>query len=308
MAVVGWSAGVGRFLSDLTEWSATKCYKMFQSDAASIIRDWIDYSDIAWGMCNADGELLEAAAFFEEGSMGFVPLMRRYGRCAVDLGQQGGVFDEGSHWIAAIAVENQFSSAYHVMVLGVRKDEGVSVISGEELLTFIRLIFPSMVSSWEGCLNHSLPFEEKIMPYHLDRASAVFNREGVIYQGVGCGLMTLLHDAWPDIRFGMVPKPLLRSLSSIRNGKTVDFKGVQVRLAPYGDVYALYIQRYNKLECLSGREREIAELLYSGMSYKEIAKNCSISSSTVTNHVNSIFRKLEISKSGQLSKFISADH
>ena len=52
------------------------------------------------------------------------------------------------------------------------------------------------------------------------------------------------------------------------------------------------------------REQEVARRLNNGQCYKEIANQCFISLSTVTNHVNSIFQKLQISRSTQLSKFI----
>jgi two-component system, NarL family, nitrate/nitrite response regulator NarL len=49
-----------------------------------------------------------------------------------------------------------------------------------------------------------------------------------------------------------------------------------------------------RLERLSAREAEILTLIEAGMSNKEMARNLSISLSTVKNHVHNVLRKLEV--------------
>ena len=46
---------------------------------------------------------------------------------------------------------------------------------------------------------------------------------------------------------------------------------------------------------LSGREDQIARLYVDGLSYKEIARDLEISPATVRTHLNTIYRKLEVS-------------
>lgn len=65
------------------------------------------------------------------------------------------------------------------------------------------------------------------------------------------------------------------------------------------------IENYNSLSQynLTAREIEIAELIVSGLSTKQIAENLELSFSTVSNHRQNIFRKLKISKFSELVSF-----
>jgi DNA-binding NarL/FixJ family response regulator len=54
---------------------------------------------------------------------------------------------------------------------------------------------------------------------------------------------------------------------------------------------------------LTGREKEVLNLLSRGMLNKEIAKALYISEKTVKNHVSSIFRKLNVQDRTQAAVF-----
>lgn len=51
---------------------------------------------------------------------------------------------------------------------------------------------------------------------------------------------------------------------------------------------------------LSPKEREISNFIAQGLIPKEIAEKLGISTYTVRNHLKSIYRKLDIKRSGQL--------
>lgn len=53
-------------------------------------------------------------------------------------------------------------------------------------------------------------------------------------------------------------------------------------------------RKENHLECLSGREFELLELLVKGMLYKEIAVELNIAQETVRKHVYNIYKKLHV--------------
>lgn len=50
---------------------------------------------------------------------------------------------------------------------------------------------------------------------------------------------------------------------------------------------------------LSGREREVPELIVKGFSYAEIARLIGVSAHTVTTHVRGIYAKLEVHSRGE---------
>jgi DNA-binding NarL/FixJ family response regulator len=55
---------------------------------------------------------------------------------------------------------------------------------------------------------------------------------------------------------------------------------------------------------LTGREREVVDLVVEGLSNKEIAQRLTIEVATVKNHVHSIYRKLNIRRRSQLSAWL----
>lgn len=63
----------------------------------------------------------------------------------------------------------------------------------------------------------------------------------------------------------------------------------------------------DKLEILTEKENEIANLIVSGLSNKEIANKLFISEGTVKNEISNIYKKLNIHKRTMLHKFIRSD-
>ena len=62
------------------------------------------------------------------------------------------------------------------------------------------------------------------------------------------------------------------------------------------------------LDQLTSRERQVLRLIARGYSYKDIAKELTISSKTVESHVSSVLRKLQLSSRYQLSHWASERH
>ncbi|HEX6476647.1 MAG TPA: response regulator transcription factor [Acidimicrobiales bacterium] len=58
-----------------------------------------------------------------------------------------------------------------------------------------------------------------------------------------------------------------------------------------------------ELDQLSGREREVLRLIARGYTYKELARELSISTKTVESHVSAVLRKLQLSSRHQLTKW-----
>jgi len=62
------------------------------------------------------------------------------------------------------------------------------------------------------------------------------------------------------------------------------------------------------LDQLTSRERQVLRLIARGYSYKDIAKELTISTKTVESHVSSVLRKLQLSSRYQLSHWASERH
>ncbi len=62
------------------------------------------------------------------------------------------------------------------------------------------------------------------------------------------------------------------------------------------------------LDQLTTRERQVLRLIARGYSYKDIAKELTISTKTVESHVSSVLRKLQLSSRYQLSHWASERH
>jgi DNA-binding NarL/FixJ family response regulator len=58
-----------------------------------------------------------------------------------------------------------------------------------------------------------------------------------------------------------------------------------------------------ELDQLSAREREVLRLIARGYTYKELARELSISNKTVESHVSAVLRKLQLSSRHQLTKW-----
>ena len=58
-----------------------------------------------------------------------------------------------------------------------------------------------------------------------------------------------------------------------------------------------------QLEQLSPREREVMRLIARGYTYKEIARQLSLSVKTVETHVSAVLRKLQLSSRHELTRW-----
>ena len=58
-----------------------------------------------------------------------------------------------------------------------------------------------------------------------------------------------------------------------------------------------------ELDQLSPREREVLRLIARGYTYKEVARDLTISAKTVETHVSSVLRKLQLSTRHELTRW-----
>ncbi|MGM0594893.1 MAG: response regulator transcription factor [Pseudomonadota bacterium] len=83
-------------------------------------------------------------------------------------------------------------------------------------------------------------------------------------------------------------------------------KEVCLNATPLGDRYIVRLRPCSALDRLSRREREIALSYARGESHKKVARALSLSPNTVRNHLQSIYRKLDIRDKAELARLCSA--
>jgi DNA-binding CsgD family transcriptional regulator len=132
--------------------------------------------------------------------------------------------------------------------------------------------------------------------------SAVCDRFGMLHQSEQ-GFIDLLRLEWPGIKLPYLPVDIVdhvtRKSNYVHEGKHIALKS-----APLGDLIHVQARKESRMTELSSRERMITKHLVSGHTYKQIASTLNISPSTVTKHVNSIYKKTGAKNKTQLAKLI----
>ncbi len=181
-----------------------------------------------------------------------------------------------AHWTHALMGENNISmltnircqlNADAVLFDAKKLDEDKSLLS-----TFADKSVKFLVvgSNWP---------EEKQIEIMLHGAAGyceATESTAIIKRAIEC---ILKGDIW--IRRGLVPK-VIGSLTNLRRGQVSNLKPGN------------YLETMKRLETLSVREIEVADLIQSGENNKRIAMELNISERTVKAHLSSIFRKLEV--------------
>lgn len=89
-------------------------------------------------------------------------------------------------------------------------------------------------------------------------------------------------------------------MSVLKHGRRWRGELLDARMSRFGSNYFVHLSIHPALSGLSPREREVAGLFASGMTYKQVARALDTSPSTVRNQVVCIYEKLGISSKAQL--------
>lgn len=95
------------------------------------------------------------------------------------------------------------------------------------------------------------------------------------------------------------PKKIIDSIHAIMNGESAMNGLVASKVLDY-----FHQQQKNELiktTNLSGREREILQLLVKGLTYKEIAAACFISVQTLNSHIKNIYQKMNVHSRAEIA-------
>lgn len=128
---------------------------------------------------------------------------------------------------------------------------------------------------------------------------AVINCEGHILS-VGGGFREIFMNEWgKPVRH--IPPAVMHAFTQGRQwfGETLN-----AHLSPFENNFLVHLSIVTALERLSPREREVAELSASGLTYKDVARHLGTSPSTVRNQIARIYEKLDVSSKAELTSLI----
>lgn len=160
-------------------------------------------------------------------------------------------------------------------------------------------LFPLMSQAWR---NNQILHMKNAAAGVREGAAAIVDAKGWVRQAESM-FMELMRQEYPEWTPPSLPEPLLKWLES---ASAPEFHGSALNFfrVPQKELTLLQIQPRGLLAVLSPREEQIARSYAAGLTYKEIAKEYNLADATVRSHLESIYRKLEISNKVELIQLI----
>jgi DNA-binding CsgD family transcriptional regulator len=179
---------------------------------------------------------------------------------------------------------------------------GQRTTSPEEL----RRLAAHLVEAGALALKHFILSDERLSRWGRSNrgTAAMVDGRGTVY-AASRAFRELIGGEFGDTTFDKLPFELPGDLSG-ENGSFT--RGtLRVRAVKADDVRLLiYARKAQPLDGLSPREQEIARALSTGKTFKSVARQCGIATSTVANHASRIYRKLGIYRREELFEMIRA--
>ena len=160
-------------------------------------------------------------------------------------------------------------------------------------------LFPIMVEAWR---NNQIRHLKHAAVGGRQGAAAIIDPKGWVRQAESwfVDLLRLEYPGWKPPR---LPEKLLAwcqsQSASEYNGSIVNFSARTQR-----ELTIVLAQPRGPLSSLSTREEEVARMYAAGLTYKEIAAALHLAPATVRSHLESIYRKLEVSSKVDLAQLI----
>ena len=98
---------------------------------------------------------------------------------------------------------------------------------------------------------------------------------------------------WPDWDGSQLPSGIVEPLLNPEGTRLASAR-LLFESFPIHNLYFVKVRQKKPSDCLSSRERLVAELFCEGFTYKEIAKRLAIAPTTVRAHLRGIYSKLGV--------------
>ncbi|MDA8109042.1 MAG: helix-turn-helix transcriptional regulator [Betaproteobacteria bacterium] len=105
---------------------------------------------------------------------------------------------------------------------------------------------------------------------------------------------------WPQWRGHLLPEALHAIVDGSHERRFAG-RHIAVRAERLNDIFLVQARPRMVVDDLTAREREVALLIASGMTYKEAAQRLGVAPATVRNHMSAIFAKLGIAKQSEMA-------
>ncbi len=163
-------------------------------------------------------------------------------------------------------------------------------------------VFPLMVEAF--CYNQ-LNYMLSLSRHSHTSTLAVCDEKGWLRHAEP-GFYPMLKTVWPDWSGPVLPPPFLKLISSSETS-LLRYERVNFRHEKVGKLRSIFAHRRTLTRKLTKREDQIAVLFASGKSYKNIAEKLNISPATVRNHIDSVYKKLDVSNKVELLNTINTN-
>lgn len=146
-------------------------------------------------------------------------------------------------------------------------------------------------ASHAGVAQLKSPMEHRVEHF------AICDKHGV-YHEAEPSFLDLVEESFPGHTRQLLPFPVPIFGEKQLAGPLI------VSATPLGDLSRVTIREANALDQLTTRERDVVEGVTQGLSFKQIARELSLSPSTVSNHLYRVYQKLKISNRSELAELI----
>ena len=171
-----------------------------------------------------------------------------------------------------------------------------------------RQLHENLLPHWIECLNMNR-VDTLLRLVESGRRSVyrvgIVDSEGLIHfaqQGFG----ESIHAEWPSWKGGALPEPLIAAAAQ---DIPIDYRGINaiIRFTPTsGKLKLVRIRNRERYDSLTQREQQILELLFHGLTVKDVARDLEISPSTVDNLRSGAYLKLGVSNRTELARIMEA--
>jgi DNA-binding CsgD family transcriptional regulator len=212
-------------------------------------------------------------------------------------------FAQRRHHLHVLAIAPHYSPKHGHLGLSLRRADATWAYLPAES-TVLQTLMPHIRESFR--VNRTL-FSQQVALNCTEPVGGfcIFEVSGVIiYQDTS--FQIFMRGVFPDYKVFKMPQPLLQKF--LENRQYFQTVGPMVMQANWvGNFCFLFVRAPNKMDVLTQRERGVAQFYGTGLTYKEIGKELSISPSTVRRHIEATYGKLNVNNKADLAFLVNAN-